>query len=167
VKRVAAAVLAGLADLRTSEDPQDKALINVTEGFTAAPGSSRRPRCATPGLLSPASAPCGSATTACAGHGRWQPAPPRELCDTATTGELLSLLGSWQPGHLPPILQAERDLTVARLAADDHDPSAAAAFATAVTSLRELSTLYIWPTARSTRPRTFSACPTPTPSPSP
>jgi hypothetical protein len=25
-------VLAGLADLRTSEDPQDKALINVTEG---------------------------------------------------------------------------------------------------------------------------------------
>jgi hypothetical protein len=100
-------------------------------------------------------------------HGRWQPAPPRELCDTATTGELLSLLGSWQPGHLPPILQAERDLTVARLAADDHDPSAAAAFATAVTSLRELSTLYIWPTARSTRPRTFSACPTPTPSPSP
>jgi hypothetical protein len=95
------------------------------------------------------------------------PAPPRELCDTATTGELLSLLGSWQPGHLPPILQAERDLTVARLAADDHDPSAAAAFATAVTSLRELSTLYIWPTARSTRPRTFSACPTPTPPPSP
>jgi hypothetical protein len=48
------AVLAGLTDMRTSEDPQDKALINVTEGFTAAPapaagraaprpGCSRRP----------------------------------------------------------------------------------------------------------------------------
>jgi hypothetical protein len=34
------------------------------------------------------------------------------------------------------------DLLLARLAADDHDPSAMAAFAAAVTSLRELSTPY-------------------------
>ena len=65
-----------------------------------------------------------------------------ELGDTAATGELLALLDSYQPGHLAPMLRAERDLARARLAADDGDPAAAAAFAAAISSLRELSTPY-------------------------
>jgi hypothetical protein len=55
---------------------------------------------------------------------------------------LLALLDSYQPGHLGPMLRAERDLVRARLATDDGDPAAAAAFAAAVSSLRELSTPY-------------------------
>jgi AAA ATPase domain len=65
-----------------------------------------------------------------------------ELHDTATTGELLTLLDSYPEGHLAPMLRAERDLARARLAADDGDPAASAAFASAISSLRELSTPY-------------------------
>ena len=65
-----------------------------------------------------------------------------DLHDTAATGELLTLLDSYPAGHLAPMLRAERDLARARQAADDGDPAAAAAFAAAITSLRELSTPY-------------------------
>ena len=65
-----------------------------------------------------------------------------DLRDTATAGELLTLLTSYPQGHLPPMLRAERDLARARLAAGDGDPAAAAAFALAISSLRELSTPY-------------------------
>ena len=56
--------------------------------------------------------------------------------------ELLALLDSYQPGHLAPMLRAERDLVRARLAAGDGDADAAAAFTAAITSLREQSTPY-------------------------
>ena len=86
--------------------------------------------------------PSGSATSTCAGRGRWPPAPPTSCGDTAAAGELLALLDSYQPGHLAPMLRAERDLVRARLAASDGDPAAAAAFAAAITGLREHSTPY-------------------------
>ncbi len=53
--------------------------------------------------------------------------------------ELLDLLDSYQPGHLAPMLRAERDLARARLAADDGD---AGSFAAAIQSLRVQSTPY-------------------------
>jgi hypothetical protein len=65
-----------------------------------------------------------------------------DLGDTAAAGELLTLLDDCPPGHLAPMLKAERDLAQARLAARDGDPGAATAFAAAVTGLRELSTPY-------------------------
>jgi hypothetical protein len=65
-----------------------------------------------------------------------------ELRDTATTTGLLTLLDSYQLGYLAPMLRAERDLARARLADDDGDQSAAAAFASAIFTLRELSTPY-------------------------
>ena len=65
-----------------------------------------------------------------------------ELGDTDAASELLVLLDACQPGHLAPMQRAERDLVRARLAATDGDPAAAAAFADAVGSLRELSTPY-------------------------
>ena len=52
------------------------------------------------------------------------------------------MLGSNTPGHLPPMLKAERALVRARLSARDSDPDAAASFAAAIPGLRELSTPY-------------------------
>ena len=52
------------------------------------------------------------------------------------------LLDSYPPGHVPPMLRAERDLARARLAAADGDRDAGTAFAGAISSLRELSTPY-------------------------
>jgi hypothetical protein len=64
------------------------------------------------------------------------------LHDTAAADELLTLLDDCQPGHLAPMLHAERDLVRARLAASDGDVAAEASFATAISGLRELSTPY-------------------------
>jgi hypothetical protein len=65
-----------------------------------------------------------------------------ELDDTNATGELLALLDAHKPGRLAPMQRAERDLARARLAARYGDQAAAASFATAIISLRELSTPY-------------------------
>jgi hypothetical protein len=66
----------------------------------------------------------------------------REVRDTAATTELLALLDSRRPGHLAPMLRAERELVRARLAVGDGDQAAAGAFAAAVSTVRELSTPY-------------------------
>jgi hypothetical protein len=65
-----------------------------------------------------------------------------DLHDTPVSGELLALLDDCQPGHLAPMLRAERDLARARLAARDGNPAADASFASAIGGLRELSTPY-------------------------
>ncbi|MGH3150749.1 MAG: ATP-binding protein, partial [Streptosporangiaceae bacterium] len=135
-------VLAGLADLRASEDPQDDALVSLLEGFSAAargqPGATLRH----------ARAIVAHADILGISHDclRWAwPLAARtahDLGDTAAVGELLTLLDAYQPGHLAPMLRAERDLTLARLAARNGDRDAVAAFAAAITGLRELSTPY-------------------------
>jgi class 3 adenylate cyclase/predicted ATPase len=138
----AQAVLAGLMDLRASEDPQDQAMVSMVESLTAVV------RLQPEAALRHARLILAHVDALGISHDcvRWAwPVAARaadELRDSVTTGELLTLLGSWRPGHLPPMLRAERDLTLARLAAADHNPSATAAFAAAVTSLRELSTPY-------------------------
>ena len=137
-------MLAGLADLRASEDPQDQALVSIVEAFTrrrarSAAGSALRAR---PGHARPSPARWGSATSAM----RWAwPLAARaahDLDDTAAIQELLALLDDYQPGHLAPMLRAERDLVRARLAAGDGDQAAAAAFTAAISGLREQSTPY-------------------------
>jgi hypothetical protein len=137
----AQATLAGLADLRASEDPQDQALVSLVEGLTAA--ARRQPRAA----LGHARAILAHAGVLGIGHDclRWAwPLAARaahDLGDAATVGELLALVDDCQPGYLPPMLRAERDLTRARLAADN-GPDGAAAFTAAIGSLREQSTPY-------------------------
>ncbi len=59
-----------------------------------------------------------------------------ELRDIAATRDLLALLDSYQPGHLAPMLRAERNLVRARLARADGDSAAAASFTAAITQLR-------------------------------
>jgi class 3 adenylate cyclase/predicted ATPase len=138
----AQAMLADLADLRASEDPQDQAVVSLVEGFTAA--ARRQPQAAlghARAVLEHAGALGISSESV-----RWAwPLAARaahSLRNTAAAGELLTLLDNHQPRHLAPMLRAERDLVHARLAAGDGDPAAAAAFASAVSSLRELSTPY-------------------------
>jgi class 3 adenylate cyclase/predicted ATPase len=138
----AGTVLAALGDLRASEDPQDTAVISLVEAFTAAargqPGHALRHA---RGTLARAGALGISAESQ-----RWAwPLAARaahELRDTAATGELLAVLDSCQPGHLVPMLRAERDLVRARLASHDGDQAAAASYAAAISSLRERSTPY-------------------------
>ena len=65
-----------------------------------------------------------------------------DLGDANTTSELLTMLDSYPPGHLPSMLKAERALVHARLSARDGDPGAAESFAAAVRGLRDLSTPY-------------------------
>jgi hypothetical protein len=64
-----------------------------------------------------------------------------DLADTAASTELLGQLEGAQPGHLAPILRAERDLVRARLARAGGDGSTPT-LAAAVRGLRELSTPY-------------------------
>jgi len=138
--RAAQAVLAGLGDLRASEDPQDQALVALAEAFTAG----RRPAAA----LRHARTALDHAAALGISHEnlRWAwPLAARaayDLADTAATRELLVLLDSCPPGRLAPMQRAERDLARARLAAADGDPDADAAFAAAVAGLREHSTPY-------------------------
>jgi tetratricopeptide (TPR) repeat protein len=135
-------MLAGLRDLPVSEDPQDKAMISVAEALTAA--ARGEPRDA----LGLARATLIYAGALGISHEslRWAwPLAARaafELRDTAAAADLLAVLDSHQPGHLAPMLRAERDLVRARLAAADGAPDAAAAFTAALASLRERSTPY-------------------------
>ena len=138
----AQAALAGLGDLRASEDPQDQALIAVAEAFTAA--ARRQPAAA----LRHARTALGHAGALGISHEylRWAwPLAARaahDLADTATAAELLALLDGYRPGQLAPMQRAERDLARARLTAADGGPDAAAAFAAAITGLRQHSTPY-------------------------
>ena len=138
----AEALLAGLPVVRASESPQDQAIISVAEAFTAA--AAGRPEDA----LRCARATLAQADALGLRHEalRWAwPLAARsadELGDTATARELLSQLDSHPPGHLAPMLRAERELARARLAARSGDPAAAGLFAAAVRGLREHSTPY-------------------------
>ena len=137
----AQATLVGLADLRASEDPQDKALIAVVEAFIAA--ARHQPIEA----LAAARATLGHADALGISHEylRWAwPLAARAAHDLANTAarELLALLDGYQPGQLAPMLRAERDLVRARLTAADAGPDIGVAFAAAITGLRQHSTPY-------------------------
>jgi len=136
-------VLAGLGDLRVSEDPQDQATIAISEAFTAA--ARRQPaaalRCAR-AILGQAGA-LGISSE----YPRWAwPLAARaahDLADTAAVNELLAMLDGYRPGQLAPIQRAERDLVRARHTAADGGPTAAAAaFSTAIAGLRQYSTAF-------------------------
>jgi hypothetical protein len=138
----AQAALAGLGDLRATEDPQDQATVAVAEAFSAA--ARREPAVA----LRCARAALGHATALGISHEylRWAwPLAARaayDLADTATTTELLALLDGYRPGQLAPMQRAERDLARARRTAADGGPDTGAAFTTAIAGLREHSTPY-------------------------
>jgi class 3 adenylate cyclase/predicted ATPase len=135
-------MLAALEDMRASEDPQEQTLIGIVEGFAATGrGQSETALRQARMVLTHAHALGISYQDL-----RWAwPLAARaahELRDAATSRELLNLLDSSQPGQLAPMLTAERDLTQARLAAQEGNQNAVPSFLVAVSSLRELSTPY-------------------------
>jgi class 3 adenylate cyclase/predicted ATPase len=138
----AGTMLAGLRDMRASEDPQDQASVSLVEAFTAA--ARGQPQDA----LRHARATLAHAGVLGISHEylRWAwPLAARaayELQDTVDARELLALLDAYQPGHLALMLRAERELARARLAAYDGDQAGNVSFAAAVSGLRELSTPY-------------------------
>jgi class 3 adenylate cyclase/predicted ATPase len=138
----ARATLAGLGDLRASEDPQDQAAIAVAEAFTAA--ARRQPASA----LRHARAALDQAAVLGISqeYQRWAwPLAARaayDLADTATAADLLAMLDGYRPGQLAPMQRAEHDLARARLTARDGGPAAGAAFAAAIAGLRQHSTPY-------------------------
>jgi hypothetical protein len=138
----AGTMLAELGDLRASEDIQDKALISTVEAFTAE--ARRQPADA---LRHARAALAHKDALGISNESlRWAwPLAARaafELRDASAARDLLALLDSHPRGHIAPMLRAERDLARARLAVGQADQDASAAFAAAITSLREQSTPY-------------------------
>jgi class 3 adenylate cyclase/predicted ATPase len=138
----AQAMLAGLRDLRGNEDAQTKAEISVAEAFIAA--AHRQPDEALRHAQDVVALRGALGISHECVRWAWSLAAraAHELGDVATTGDLLALLDSYQPGYVAPVLQAERDLTRARLAGRDDGQPADAAFAAAIASLRQQSTPY-------------------------
>ncbi len=138
----AGTLLAGLQEFRASESPQDQSALGIAEAFSAAARGQPEE------TLKHARAVLAHAPALGIGPGElvwaWSLAVRvgHELTDSATIRELLVLLDSYRPGHIVPLLRAERDLARARLAATDDDVAAPAVFAAAITSLREQGTPY-------------------------
>jgi hypothetical protein len=136
------AVLAALRDLRTTEDLQDRAIIQTVEAFTAAARGQRSEALRHARRIFAKADVLGISSETL----RWAwPLAVRtahELGDASATGKLLAMLDSDQPGHVAPMLRAERALARARIADDHGDPSAGPALAAAITDLRERSTPY-------------------------
>ena len=140
---VAREVLAGLDELRVSEDPQDQALIALVEALTAA--ARHQPAA----VLDRARAVLdyAAALGISSEYVRWVwPLAARaawDLADGQASAGLLELLDRYRPGELAPMLRAERDLARARLATLDASRDAAgSALASAVSGLRQQSTPY-------------------------
>jgi class 3 adenylate cyclase/tetratricopeptide (TPR) repeat protein len=138
----AEAMLAALPDMRASEYPQDQATVGVAEALTAAARGQGAEALRRAQAVLAHAGPLGISDECM----RWAwPLAARcahELRDTAAVRDLLAMLDANKPGHLAPVLRAERDLARARLAELDGTQPAAAAFAAAITSLREKSTPY-------------------------
>jgi class 3 adenylate cyclase/predicted ATPase len=134
----ASTTLAGLRDLRASEAPQDQTTLGLTEAFTAAAGGRVEDS------LRHARAVLAHASVLGISHGEivwaWSLAAraAHELSDVGATRQLLALLDTYQPGHIVPLLRAERDLARARDVARDGDE----AFAVALAVLRGQGTPY-------------------------
>jgi class 3 adenylate cyclase/tetratricopeptide (TPR) repeat protein len=128
--------------LRASEDQQDQAIVYVVEAFTA---SAR-------GLSADVLLKAGElmARVETLGIGaetvRWAwPLAVRaatELDDTETVTQMIALVDAFPRGHLPPILRAERDLAVARLAVASGDLGAGELVRSAIVELRDVGSPY-------------------------
>jgi class 3 adenylate cyclase/tetratricopeptide (TPR) repeat protein len=130
-----------LPGMLSSEDPQDQANVDIVRAFASvAAGQPTEALASARAVLARAVALGISHDTI-----RWTwPTAARaahDLGDTDATMQLLAQLDAAQPGHLAPMLRAERDLVRARLSTDGAD-QAGEAFVTAIRRLREQSTPY-------------------------
>ncbi len=159
---LAETMLSAAPDARARDELQSQALIALVDVFIAAakrqPETTLRRARATLALVGALSVDHEASRWAwsVAARTAWQ------LNDTSATRDLLAMLDVLQPGQLPPMMRAERDLARARLATDNgpsdngagdkkegdngagdkREGDNGAGFAAAITSLRELSTPY-------------------------
>jgi tetratricopeptide (TPR) repeat protein len=132
----AAETLAGLRDLRSSEDSQDRVFVSLVDAFAAIvlgqPQDALRHARAAVADSGPLGIAFGDISWA------WPLAVrvAHELGDVAAVRELLAEVDGHPPGHVPARLRAERNLARARLAAADGDPAADQALAAAVADVR-------------------------------
>jgi len=134
----AEAMVATLQDLRVNEEPQVQVGLNIVDAFIAVARGEpenvlRHARAAFVHL---------DALGFSALAWIWALAVRAafELADHGAVRELLAMLDSRPPGHIPQVLRPERNLALARLA--DADQGAGSLFASAISGLRELSTPY-------------------------
>jgi tetratricopeptide (TPR) repeat protein len=137
-----AAVLASTAEWETTEDPQDRAATAtaMAAGAFVAGDFTETLRHAQRALdeadvLGLRSDPV---------HWAWQIAADAALAsgDQAQVQRLLDRLDRERPGHIPPVLRAERQRILARMLAARNDPDAGTAFAAATQSFRQLGSPY-------------------------
>jgi class 3 adenylate cyclase/tetratricopeptide (TPR) repeat protein len=135
-------VLAGLENMQASDDIQEQAAVAVAEAFAAAVGGQPGDALA---FARRALAHADALGLGCEAI-RWAwPLAARaayDLDDPAAGQELLAQLDAHPPGHLIPMLRAERDLARARLADHAGDPGVGQALAAAIDRQREDSTPY-------------------------
>jgi tetratricopeptide (TPR) repeat protein len=135
-------VLAGLTELRASDDVQDKSVVTIVEAFAAAARGEQEEALRYARLTLSYAPALGNGFESV----RWAwPLAARVaygLGDARAVGELLAFLDAQPPGHVIPLLRAERDLARARLADSSGSADASALFAAAITSLREHGTPY-------------------------
>lgn len=139
---LAASSLAQMVDGAASEDPQDRAALLMLQAFTAY--AQDRPQDA----LALARRCLQDLTVLGLGSDimRWcWPLAARsavEAGDDAAVAELLELIERYQPGEVPPMVQSERALTLARIAAQSGAPAQDELFESAVALMRTLGTPY-------------------------
>jgi class 3 adenylate cyclase/tetratricopeptide (TPR) repeat protein len=138
----ASAMLAGLRDLRSSEDSQDRVFVAAVDAFAAAARGEPQDALRYVRASLDQSGPLGIGFEVTSWAWPLAARVAHELGDTAAVIELLAQLDAHPPGHVPPRLQAERDLARARLAAAGGDTAADQALAAAVTGLRAHGTPY-------------------------
>jgi class 3 adenylate cyclase/tetratricopeptide (TPR) repeat protein len=136
----AEAMLAGVQDLHVSEDRQRQSFVSLVEAWVAAARGQQenvlRHARDSLELLDALGYNSVSWTWPMAVRAAF------ELTDHDAVRELLALVDSAPPGHIPAMVRAERDLARARLPAAGGDPAAGRQFTSAITGLRELSTPY-------------------------
>jgi hypothetical protein len=138
----AMARLPAVLPLRDSEDQQDQGTIDLVEAFAYAarsqPAEALRLTREIVGRI--------EALGVGAEAVRWGwPLGVRMAAavgDTDAVRALVAVLDAFPRGHVPPMLRAERDLAVARLAAQNDDANAGELFASAIDGLRARESPY-------------------------
>jgi len=135
----ARAILAGLPD---TDDIQEQAMLALAQAFSAAAERSLGDALAHARRVLAHADVLGLSHEAM----RWAwPLAARAACDlndTVAAQELIAQLDAHPPGHLGPMLRAERDLARARLAERRDDPGAGSVLAAAINRQRQDSTPY-------------------------
>jgi len=135
-------IMSGLTDLAVTEDVQDRSGRSLINALIAHAEHRSGEACALATEVLDAMSVLGAGTDLI----RWSwPLACRsahEANDTAAIERLLALIANYQQGELPPVLHAERELTLARLAAQRGETGASDQLQAAIATMRRSSTPY-------------------------